>query len=33
MAATPRDPVILVHGLWMNGLEFGVLRHRLQAQH
>ena len=28
-----RDPVVLVHGLWMNGLEFGVLRHRLQAQH
>jgi pimeloyl-ACP methyl ester carboxylesterase len=31
--AEPRDPVILVHGLWMNGLEFAVLRHRLQAQH
>ena len=29
----PRDPVVLVHGLWMNGMEFGVLRHRLQAQH
>jgi pimeloyl-ACP methyl ester carboxylesterase len=27
----PREPVILVHGLWMNGLEFGVLRHRLQV--
>lgn len=29
----PREPVVLVHGLWMNGLEFGVLRHRLQARH
>ena len=29
--AAAREPVILVHGLWMNGLEFGVLRHRLQA--
>jgi pimeloyl-ACP methyl ester carboxylesterase len=28
-----REPVVLVHGLWMNGLEFGVLRHRLQARH
>jgi Predicted hydrolases or acyltransferases (alpha/beta hydrolase superfamily) len=27
------EPVVLVHGLWMNGLEFGVLRHRLQARH
>ena len=26
-----RDPVILVHGLWMTGLEFGVLRQRLQT--
>ena len=24
------DPVVLVHGLWMNGLELGVLRSRLQ---
>jgi pimeloyl-ACP methyl ester carboxylesterase len=29
--AAPREPVILVHGLWMVGPEFGVLRHRLQA--
>jgi pimeloyl-ACP methyl ester carboxylesterase len=29
----PREPVVLVHGLWMTGLEFGVLRHRLQARH
>lgn len=28
-----REPVVLVHGLWMNGMEFGVLRHRLQARH
>ncbi|HEX9206624.1 MAG TPA: alpha/beta fold hydrolase [Steroidobacteraceae bacterium] len=28
-----REPVVLVHGLWMNGLEFGVLRQRLQARH
>lgn len=31
--AEPREPVVLVHGLWMNGFEFGVLRHRLQARH
>lgn len=31
---TPRrEPVVLVHGLWMNGLEFGVLRQRLQVRH
>lgn len=27
-----RDTVILVHGLWMNGMEFGVLGHRLQQR-
>jgi pimeloyl-ACP methyl ester carboxylesterase len=27
------EPVVLVHGLWMNGLEFGVLRNRLQHAH
>jgi pimeloyl-ACP methyl ester carboxylesterase len=27
------DPVVLVHGLWMNGLELGVLRNRLQREH
>jgi pimeloyl-ACP methyl ester carboxylesterase len=26
----PSDTVILVHGLWMNGMELGVLGHRLQ---
>jgi pimeloyl-ACP methyl ester carboxylesterase len=31
--AAEREPVVLVHGLWMNGLEFGVLRQRLQARH
>ena len=31
--AEAREPVILVHGLWMTGLEFGVLRQRLQARH
>jgi len=31
--AEAREPVILVHGLWMSGLEFGVLRQRLQARH
>ena len=31
--ADARDPVILVHGLWMTGLEFGVLRQRLQTRH
>jgi pimeloyl-ACP methyl ester carboxylesterase len=28
-----RDSVILVHGLWMNGMEMGVLRRRLQLEH
>ena len=28
-----REPVVLVHGLWMVGFELGVLRHRLQARH
>jgi len=28
-----RDAVVLVHGLWMSGLEFGVLRQRLQHRH
>jgi pimeloyl-ACP methyl ester carboxylesterase len=27
------DSVVLVHGLWMNGLVFGVLRQRLQQDH
>ncbi|NJD31592.1 MAG: alpha/beta hydrolase [Gammaproteobacteria bacterium] len=30
---SPGDSVVLVHGLWMNGLVFGVLRQRLQQQH
>lgn len=31
--STPREPVVLVHGLWMNGAEFGALRHWLQLRH
>jgi len=27
------EPVVLVHGLWMNGLVFSVLRQRLQHDH
>jgi pimeloyl-ACP methyl ester carboxylesterase len=27
------ETVVLVHGLWMNGLEFGVLGHRLRSEH
>ena len=27
------DTVVLVHGLWMNGLEFGVLGQRLRREH
>jgi pimeloyl-ACP methyl ester carboxylesterase len=30
---SPREPVVLVHGLWMNGLEFALLRRRLQRDH
>lgn len=30
---TARDRVVLVHGLWMTGLEFGVLRRRLTDEH
>jgi len=28
-----RDSVILVHGLWMNGMEMSVLRRRLEHEH
>jgi len=28
-----RDCVVLVHGLWMNGMEMTVLRRRLQHEH
>lgn len=27
------DALVLVHGLWMNGMELGVLRNRLQREH
>lgn len=30
---TAPDRVVLVHGLWMTGLEFGVLRRRLSDEH
>jgi pimeloyl-ACP methyl ester carboxylesterase len=30
---TALDRVVLVHGLWMTGLEFGVLRRRLSDEH
>lgn len=33
MSPVSREPVVLVHGLWMNGAEFRLLRHRLQARH
>jgi len=26
-------PIIIVHGLWMTGLELGVLQHRLRTEH
>lgn len=29
----PPPTVILVHGLWMSGLELGVMRHRLQTDY
>jgi len=29
----PSEIVILAHGLWMSGLELGVLRHRLENEH
>ena len=30
---SPGDSVVLVHGLWMNGLELGMLGHRLRYDH
>jgi pimeloyl-ACP methyl ester carboxylesterase len=29
----PREPVVLVHGLWMKGHEMGLLRRRLRREH
>ncbi|MBC7983898.1 MAG: alpha/beta fold hydrolase [Candidatus Obscuribacterales bacterium] len=29
----PADHIIIVHGLWMTGLELGVLQHRLRTDH
>lgn len=31
--STPKDTVVVVHGLWMNGIENGVLRRRLSSDH
>jgi pimeloyl-ACP methyl ester carboxylesterase len=28
-----RDRVVLVHGLWMNGIELSMLEHRLRTEH
>lgn len=30
---TSSETIILVHGLWMTGIELAVMRHRLQADH
>ena len=29
MATGPKEAVILVHGIWMNGMDMGVMKHRL----
>lgn len=29
----PKEAVVLVHGLWVNGLDMSLLRHRLQKQY
>jgi pimeloyl-ACP methyl ester carboxylesterase len=29
----PEETVVVVHGLWMNGAEAGLLRHRLTEEH
>ena len=29
----PADTIILVHGLWMTGIEMSVLKHRLESDH
>lgn len=29
----PAETIILVHGLWMTGIEMAVLKHRLEAEH
>jgi len=32
-ASPPEETVVVVHGLWMNGAEAGLLRHRLTDEH
>jgi pimeloyl-ACP methyl ester carboxylesterase len=32
MASVP-ETVVVIHGLWMNGIEAGLLRHRLSNEH
>jgi pimeloyl-ACP methyl ester carboxylesterase len=29
----PSETIILVHGLWMTGMEMTLLKHRLEADH
>jgi hypothetical protein len=29
MSPIPPETVVVIHGLWMNGAEAGLLRHRL----
>jgi pimeloyl-ACP methyl ester carboxylesterase len=31
--AAPPETVVVIHGLWMNGAEAGLLRHRLSDEH
>ena len=33
MSPFPPETVVVVHGLWMNGAEAGLLRHRLSDEH
>jgi len=32
-SAGPSSTIILVHGLWMSGLELSMLQHRLHSEH
>lgn len=33
MGDVPPETVVVIHGLWMNGAEAGLLRHRLSDEH
>ena len=33
MVDVPAETVVVIHGLWMNGAEAGLLRHRLSDEH